>query len=212
MYEDLKSHVVSVAKRTVAAGLAQERAGNFSLRVPGTEHILITPTRIHREVLTTDDIPVVDLFGRTVEGKKAPSSETPMHTLVYRARPDVGGVVHTHSPYATCFALLNREIPPIVIEAAHFGGSVKVAPYALPGSDALGDSVLSTLGNGNAVLMQYHGVLTCAETLDEALVAAVYVEDVARLYHLALSLGDVEPMPPEIMQVMLDRRRKRQQI
>lgn len=132
-----------------------------------------------------------------------------MHLAVYRARPDVGGVVHTHSPYATTFAVLNKEIPPVLLECAHFGGSLRVAPIATPGTAQLAETVVSTLGQDSAILLQSHGVLAAASSIEEALVCAVYVEDVARVYYLASVIGRPEPVPAALLEVLLERHRRR---
>jgi L-ribulose-5-phosphate 4-epimerase len=209
LFTELRTELVAAAKLAARSGLVQEQAGNFSLRVPGEDLILVTPTGIHRAALVPEDIVVVDLYGNVVDGFRKPTSETTMHTALLRSRPDFGGAAHTHSPYATAFACLNMPIPNIVAEqAAHFGGTIKVAPYATPYTQRLADSVTKALGDdGVAVMMEYHGVMVGGKTVADAVMKAIYVEDVAKIYHYALQIGTPKAMPSQEVKYLFDRAR-----
>lgn len=134
-----------------------------------------------------------------------------MHLAVYRARPDIGSIFHTHSTYATAFACLNMPIPPIChISLRPYGGFVKVAPYRMGGSVALAEVAVDTLGkDGLAILLEDHGVLACGRSMGRALICALNVEENAKIYHLALQVGKPEPIAPEIVRAVLERNASR---
>ncbi len=134
--------------------------------------------------------------GRVSKGQLKPSTDTPIHLAVYRSRRDVGAIVHTHSPYACVFAVLRREIPPLLLEAAGFlGGAVQVMGYVPPASPSLADEVVASLGQDRAILLPHHGVLAVGETLDKAFAAARLVEHSARIAFLVNLLGRPSPLP-----------------
>lgn len=208
LLESVRKAVLAAAVEMDRLALTRGTSGNISARDPGTNLVAITPTSLPYNMLGPENITVVDLYGKFVEGTHKPSSETPMHTAIYRARPDVMGVVHTHSPYATAFAVLNREIPIITIPLVPLG-PVPVVPFELPGTEELAQAVVGTLGSGkNAVLLQNHGVLTVAESVEKALSAAVYVEEGAQVGLLALMAGGLNPIPQQHVEKMLEQLRK----
>jgi len=207
MLEELKQRVWQVAEDSMAERLVHERGGNFSIYDHDSGYVVITPSGVHRRVLKPEHIAVVDLDGKVVEGKMKPSSETPLHTGVYREMPEVGGIAHTHSTYATCFALLNREIPAILPPSLWFGGSIPVAPFAMPGSAELATTALPLLKHHSAVLMQKHGVLVIDKTVEGALLKAIYVEELAQVYHLALAVGVPTPWTEEEITAIANRPR-----
>jgi L-ribulose-5-phosphate 4-epimerase len=173
-------------------------SGNISARVPGTGLIVIKPSGVSYDALRPQDIVVCDLYGQLVEGGHRPSSDTDAHAHVYRARPDVGGVVHTHSPYATAWAARGEAIPCAVTAMAdEFGGDIPVGPFALIGDDSIGRGIVTTLEGHRspAVLMRGHGVFTVGGTAKAAVKAAVMCEDVARTIHIARQGGPVERLP-----------------
>jgi L-ribulose-5-phosphate 4-epimerase len=144
------------------------------------------------------DLVVVDLEGKVVEGDLNPSVDTPTHLYVYRYRPDVGGVVHTHSPYATTFAALGRPVPVYLTAMAdEFGGPIPCGRYCKIGGEEIGQEIVQAIGDSLAILIKSHGVFTIGPTATAATKAAVMVEDVARTVHLALQLGQPEEIPPE---------------
>jgi L-ribulose-5-phosphate 4-epimerase len=140
---------------------------------------------------------IVDLEGSIVEGRLKPSSDTASHLYIYRHRPDVGGVVHTHSPYATAFAAVNRPIPVyLTAQADEFGGPIPCGGFALIGGEEIGKVVIETIGSSSAVLLKNHGVFTIGINAEAAVKAAVMVEDVARTTWLALQIGRPEEIAP----------------
>ena len=171
-------------------------AGNVSSRVPGQDLLVIKPSGVSYDELTPENMVVCDLDGRVVDGQHAPSSDTEAQAYVYRKLPDVGGVVHTHSPYATAWAARGEPIPCVLTMVAdEFGGDIPVGPFAIIGDDSIGRGIVETLGESRspAVLMQNHGVFTVGPTARAAVKAAVMCEDVARTVHLARQLGT--PLP-----------------
>jgi len=141
---------------------------------------------------------VVDLEGKVVEGSLKPSSDTLAHVYIYRHRPDVNGIVHTHSTFATAFAALGRPIPACLTAICdEFGGPIPCGGYARIGGDEIGQEVIRSIGDSPAVLLKNHGVFTVGPTPEAAVKAAVMVEDAARTMYFALLLGEPERIPPE---------------
>jgi L-ribulose-5-phosphate 4-epimerase len=160
------------------------------------------------EELTADAIVICDLHGELVEGDLSPSSDAATHGYVYRAMPHIGGVAHTHSAYATAWAIRGEPIPCVMTAMAdEFGGDIPIGPFALIGDEAIGRGIVDTLEGHRscAVLMRSHGVFTIGPTAREAIKAAVMCEDVARTVHLARTLGDVVPLDPESIEALHDR-------
>ena len=173
-------------------------AGNVSARVPGHELLVIKPSGVSYDDLTPENMVVCDLHGRVVEGDHAPSSDTDAQAYVYREMPQVGGVVHTHSTYATAWAARGEPVPCVLTMGAdEFGGEIPVGPFAVIGDDSIGRGIVETLRESRspAVLMQNHGVFTIGPTAKAAVKAAVMCEDVARTVHIARQLGS--PLPIE---------------
>jgi L-ribulose-5-phosphate 4-epimerase len=175
-------------------------AGNVSERVPGAagyeDLLVIKPSGVSYDDITPDAMVVCDLSGNLVDGDYSPSSDTAAHAYVYRHRPDVGGVVHTHSTYATAWAARGEPIPCVLTAMAdEFGGEIPIGPFALIGDDSIGRGIVETLAGHRspAVLMRNHGVFTIGKDARAAVKAAVMCEDVARTVHVARQLG--EPMP-----------------
>jgi L-ribulose-5-phosphate 4-epimerase len=197
---ELRAEVAALHAELVRYGLVAWTAGNVSGRVPGEELFVIKPSGILYDDLGPGSLVVCDLDGNAVEGELAPSSDTAAHAYVYRARPDVGGVVHTHSPYATAWAARNEPIPCVLTAMAdEFGGEIPVGPFALIGDDSIGQGIVETLAGSRspAVLMRNHGVFTIGKDPRAAVKAAVMCEDVARTVHLARTGGDLLPIDPE---------------
>lgn len=206
MLDQLKEELIKIAKAADSTGLCRRKSGNFSVKDPQTGYVLITPTQVAREVLTTKDIAVIGPDGNIVEieSPERPSSELQMHLTAYRARPDIFAVVHTHSCYATALAVQSREIKPIVLEAVAFGGKAPLAKYGRTGTKALADSIIEPLKSADACLLEKHGSLAVGRTLEEAYLNAHYVEDVAKIYFLALQLGsEPEPIPEDEVNTIL---------
>lgn len=194
--------VLATSREMVAKGLVVGPAGNVSMRVRdnGRDLLAITPSRKQYEALTPDDIQVVDFEADPVEGDLVPSVETLMHVAVYRARPDVGAVVHTHSVYATVLAVARLDLPPLLDEmVTSVGGDVKVAEYAFPSSEALAQEVGRSLGKRNAVILANHGVVGAGRDLRQALAVCELVERAAQVYVLARALGRVNLLPEDVV-------------
>ncbi|WP_432647130.1 class II aldolase/adducin family protein [Mitsuokella sp.] len=198
MLERLKRQVVRYAQQAEREGLCRHRSGNFSIHDKETGYIVITPTGMDRAEMLPEDVVVIDMQGNVVEaltGKK-PTSESMMHMAVYKARPEVGAIVHTHSKNATAFAVMNKPIPAIVYELFLLGckkGYIHVAPYGRPGTKELAESVLKPLSISDVALMQAHGVIAVAGDLKEALLRASYVEELAEIYYKTLTVLGHEP-------------------
>ncbi len=172
--------------------------GNISARDPATGLVVIKPSGVRYEELRPEDMVIVDLEGRVVEGTLKPSSDTASHLYIYRHRPDVGGIVHTHSRYATAFAALGRPIPVyLTAHADEFGGPIPCGGFALIGGEEIGKAVVEGIGNSPAILLKHHGVFTIGPNAEAAVKAAVMVEDVAATVWLALQIGQPEEIPPE---------------
>lgn len=196
---DLCRTVCDLHAELVRYGLVAWTAGNVSARVPGEDMFVIKPSGVSYDLLTPASIVVCDLDGTLVDGDLAPSSDTAAHAHVYRHRPDVGGVVHTHSTYATAWAARGEPIPCVLTAMAdEFGGEIPVGPFAMIGDDSIGRGIVSTLEGHRspAVLMRNHGVFTIGADARTAVKAAVMCEDVARTVHVARQLGDPIPIEP----------------
>jgi L-ribulose-5-phosphate 4-epimerase len=183
-------------------------AGNVSARVPGQDLLVIKPSGVSYDDLTPENMVVCDLDGRVVDGAHAPSSDTEAQAYVYRHLPDVGGVVHTHSPYATAWAARGEPIPCVLTMVAdEFGGEIPVGPFAVIGDDSIGRGIVDTLRGSRspAVLMQNHGVFAIGPDARSAVKAAVMCEDVARTVHLSRQLGDPLPIDPAQVDRLFDR-------
>ncbi len=180
------------------AGLVTWTSGNVSGRDGESGLVVIKPSGVRYEALQPEDMVVVDLEGRVIEGSLKPSVDTATHLYIYRQRADVGGVVHTHSPYATAFAAVGRPIPCVLTAMAdEFGGPVPIGAYARIGEEEIGREVVRAIGTSPAILMKNHGVFCVGRAAMDAVKAAVMVEDVARTVFLALRLGEPLELPAE---------------
>jgi L-ribulose-5-phosphate 4-epimerase len=169
-------------------------AGNVSARVPGADLLVIKPSGVRYHEITPDNMVVTDLEGKLVEGELSPSSDTAAHAYVYRHMPHVGGVVHTHSTYATAWSARGESIPCVLTMIAdEFGGEIPIGPFALIGDDSIGQGIVETLTGhrSTAVLMRNHGPFTIGKDARAAVKSAVLCEDVARTVHIARQLGTV---------------------
>ena len=194
--ERLRAEVCALHGELLRWGLVAWTSGNVSARVPGADLLVIKPSGVAYDELTPAGMVVTDLDGRLVDGHRTPSSDTEAHGYVYRHLPEVGGVVHTHSPYATAWAARGEPIPcSLTAMADEFGGDIPVGPFALVGSDAIGRGIVETLRGSRspAVLMRQHGPFTIGPDARAAVKAAVMCEDVARTVHIARQIG--EPVP-----------------
>ena len=213
---DRMTQAIEEARRAVAAlhaelvrnGLVAWTSGNISGRVAGASLMVIKPSGVAYGDLTPESMVVCDLDGNRVAGDLSPSSDTASHAYVYRHMPDVGGVVHTHSRYATAWAARGEPIPCVLTAMAdEFGGEIPVGPFAPIGGDEIGKAVVATLTGHRspAVLLASHGVFTIGRTPRAAVKAAVMCEDVAATVYLASTLGDVSQLPGDKVDALYQR-------
>jgi L-ribulose-5-phosphate 4-epimerase len=202
--DSMRREVSDLHAELVRYNLVAWTAGNVSGRIPDSDRFVIKPSGVDYDDLKPDAMIVCDLNGTVLEGDLSPSSDTAAHAYVYREMPEIGGVVHTHSPYATAWAARAEPIPCVLTAMAdEFGGDIPVGPFALIGNDDIGRGVVETLRGSRspAVLMRNHGVFAVGRDARAAVKAAVMCEDVARTVHLSRQLG--EPLP--IAQSDIDR-------
>jgi L-fuculose-phosphate aldolase len=187
--KQVQAEIIAVGQKLIHSGLVTGCWGNISVRVDA-DTIAITPSGRNYLSLQADDIVIVDQDGNRLTGSLLPSSELALHLAVYQARSDVQALVHTHSVFASACAVAHRSIAPIIEDLVQVvGGSVDVAPYALPGTPELAASAVKSLGKKQAVLLANHGVLGCGATLAEALLCCELVEKTAQIFIYAQSLG-----------------------
>lgn len=198
-----REQVIKYALKAQEMGLIALTFGNFSLRDPESGYICITPSGMDYEDLDPSDVVVIDEQGKVIDGVRTPSIETPMHTMVYRKRKDVFGVVHTHSVFATAWASCDLEFPLIAAElAALVGEPVKTAPYRRMGTEELAEIVTETLQDKHAVLMANHGLLAVGPNLKTAFSNAVIVEEAAKITYYAKMMGHIKELDQEECKVL----------
>ena len=191
--------VAELHAELVRNGLVAWTSGNVSARVPGTDLLVIKPSGVAYADLTAESMVLCDLGGTRVSGELSPSSDTASHAYIYRHMPGVGGVVHTHSRYATSWAARGEPIPCVITAMAdEFGGEIPIGPFAPIGGEEIGRAVVATLSGHRspAVLLRSHGVFTVGATARDAVKAAVMCEDAACTVHLARLGGQLTPLPP----------------
>ena len=198
MLEDLKKEVIEAGKKLKEYKLITLTGGNVSGRDKETGYIVMTPSGMEYDLLNLEDITVTDLDGNLIEGIRNQSSDLKTHLQIYRAKEEINGIIHTHSSFASCFAVLNESIPVTSTTMANeIGGEVPVSKYAPVGSDELGINIIEKIGEQKAVLLESHGVFTYGENVAHALIAAVMLEDAAKVYYLAKSIGEPKALPEE---------------
>lgn len=204
-YDEARESICEYGRQLLADDLTTGTGGNLSVRLD-EDRIAISPSGIPYGEIDPEDVPVVSMDGTVVEGDAEPSTELPMHLAVYRERPDVGGVVHTHSPNATTFASLGEPIPASHYLISFTGTEVPVAEYETHATPKLGEAAVDALGEEfNATLLRNHGVLTADESLDDAYTVALMVEYVARIHYQARAIGDPEILPDEEIHRLTDK-------
>ena len=163
----------------------------------------ITPSNMSYAIMKPEDVVLMKLDGTIVEGAHKPSSEWRMHAGVYAAREDVNAIIHTHSPYATSFAVTHERIPVILVEMMPFlGGDIPLSEFGMPGTAELAVNANKVLANRNSCLLMNHGVLVIGKNLDQAYIRAQYVEDAARIYHYAREVGKPVELDESILEVL----------
>jgi len=207
-----RDEVAALHSELTRYGLVIWTGGNVSGRVPGADLFVIKPSGVSYDDLAPENQILCDLDGNVIPDtpgwERSPSSDTAAHAYVYRNMPDVGGVVHTHSTYATAWAARGEEIPCVITAMAdEFGGPIPVGPFAIIGDESIGHGIVETLTGhrSRAVLMQNHGVFTIGKDAKDAVKAAVMAEDVARTVHLAKQGGEVIPIPQDKIDALFNR-------
>lgn len=203
---EFKKSVQEIAAKSYREGLVAGTSGNVSYYDRESNKVFITPSNVDYLEMVPEDIMVITLDGEIVEGKHKPSSEWLLHVEIYKKQPHVNSVIHTHSPYATGFAIVNEEIPLILVEMLPFlGGDVPVARFGMPGTSEVGDHAAEVLVNRNAALLQNHGVVAVGKDTYQAYIRAIYVEDAAKAYHFARLMGMPKLVPAEAEEVLRER-------
>ena len=198
MLEKLKAGLVQLHLELPKNNLVAWTSGNVSARDAETGLVVIKASGIRYEEMRPEHMVVVDLDGKMIEGDYKPSSDVHSHLYIYKHRPDVGGVVHTHSAYATAFAAVNKPIPVVLTAIAdEFGGPIPCGGFALIGDEAIGKVVVESIGKSAAVLLKNHGVFTIGKDAKAAVKAAVMTEDNARTVWLAMQIGTPDEIPQE---------------
>lgn len=198
-HQKSREEVTRIAREMSLSGLSPMTSGNVSARTSENE-ILITPSGLSYEDLEPQDIVIVSLDGETLEGTLEPSTESPMHTGLYRANRDIGGVVHTHSAYATTLACLGLEIPPVhyMLAALSEEGRVPLAPYATYGTVELAHNAGEALGSSSTVcLLQSHGTIAVASNVAQAYSRAEMLEEISKIYYRTLAVGEPIILSPD---------------
>jgi L-ribulose-5-phosphate 4-epimerase len=197
LLESLRNEVWKCNLLLPRYGLVVMTSGNISGRDPESGLVVIKPSGYSYEEMTPADMVVVDLDGKVVEGHLKPSTDTATHLYVYKHRPDVFGIGHTHSTYASSFAALGRPIPAVLTASAMLGGEIPCGGYAVIGGEQIGAEIVRTIGRKRAVLLQNHGVFTIGDSARQAAKMAVEVEEIAKITHLAMLKGQPILLTPE---------------
>ena len=196
MLEKLKTDVCRGNLELPRHGLVTWTSGNLSARDPETGLVVIKPSGMLYDAMTPDDMVVVDLDGKVVEGHRGASSDTASHLYVYRRRDDIRSIIHTHSTFATAWAATGQDIPCAVTAIAdEFGGPVPCGDYAQIGTEQIGEQIMRFIDQSPAVLLKKHGVFTVGTSIEKAIKAAVMVEDVAKTLTYAKLIGEISPLP-----------------
>ncbi|GAV23796.1 class II aldolase/adducin family protein [Carboxydothermus pertinax] len=196
--------LLATAKAVILEGLVVSPWGNLSMRI-SKDSFLITPSGVDYNTMQPEDLVEISLAGEIRAGKLKPSSEYHLHLEIYRARDDIKAIVHTHSPYASAFAVTRKPLPALVEDLAQIvGGDVEVSRYAPPGSEILAKNAVLALGKKFAVLLANHGVVGVGRDMEEALRAVRVVEKGAKIALFAKILGGAVLLEPEEIQTMHD--------
>lgn len=204
----MKEDVCRWARVSYSEHLFAGTSGNLSVYDHDKQLMVITPTSFPYELLTPDDMVVMHLDGTCVtDASLRPSSEWRMHAVIYRQMPEVNAVIHTHSPYATAFAVNHKPIPAALIEMVAFlGGDVPLAAFAMPGTENVGTEAVKIMTDRTACLLANHGVLAIGNTLESAHTRAVYVEDAARICSIAAGNGSIFTIEDKYIDAMRGRK------
>lgn len=199
--EELRKSVCLQNKALQQNGLVLWTSGNVSARDPETNYVVIKPSGVLFDDLTPEKMVVTDLYGNVIDGELKPSVDTKSHLYVYRNREDINGIVHTHSPYATSFAITGEPIEIYTTtSAAVFGGPIPISDFATIGEEEIGREIVEKIGDSEAILIKNHGVFTVGKTSEKALKNAVILEETAQSVHYAMCRKKIEPLADEVVQ------------
>ena len=191
----LCQEIVEKSLQAFQEGLFTGTSGNMSVFLKEKNAMLITPTSVRYDEMRAEDIVTMNLDGRILHGELKPSSEWRMHAVIYKNFPEVKAVFHTHSPYATAFAVNHLTIPPVLVESfASLGGEIRCADYARPGTQEVGESAIGALQGRGGCILANHGVLAVGESLAQAYLRAEYIEEIAKISILARVIGSPIPL------------------
>ena len=200
-YEKIRKQVLDAILEAVDLGLINGTSGNIAIRDDEDEVVAITPSGIAYKTMKAEDIAIVDMNGKWIDGPFKPSSEEPMHTAVLRARKDINATVHTHGMFATIAAMTGELIPTTPPQSEFY--PINIVPFTMPGSSDLANIVVDTLGEaGRVVLMKNHGMFCCGKNIKAAMAATIYTEEMAQTQYYAKVAGVFAPMPQEGIQKM----------
>ncbi len=204
--EKYREILLAYTKKAYENKLFAGTSGNLSIYDDENDCIYITPSSIPYENMECEDMVVITMDGTVLEGKHQPSSEWKLHANIYKERKEIKAVVHTHSPYATAFAVANMPIPMILVEMLpSIGDAVQVAGFALPGDEKVGIEAVKALEGRKGCLLKNHGAVAIGEEIESAYITAVYIEDAARIYYLASTVGTVGEIPKEQLEIFRQR-------
>lgn len=204
--EKYREILLAYTKKAYENKLFAGTSGNLSIYDDENDCIYITPSSIPYENMECEDMVVITMDGTVLEGKHQPSSEWKLHANIYKERKEIKAVVHTHSPYATAFAVANMPIPMILVEMLpSIGDAVQVAGFALPGDEKVGIEAVKALEGRKGCLLKNHGAVAIGEEIESAYITAVYIEDAARIYYLASTVGKVGEIPKEQLEIFRQR-------
>jgi len=204
LYEKNRIEIAELGRVIASSGFNLGTWGNISVRI-NEKHIAITPSGVAYEIMKPEEIVIVNLDGKIVDGSKKPSIELPLHCEIYKAKARINAIVHTHSVHSTAFAIARKPIPAVCEDMIQVvGGCVDVADYFLPGSNELANSAVLALGEKNACILANHGLLCVAEDMKESYKVAQIVEKSAQAVILAHSLGTPVELSQEDVNFMRD--------
>jgi L-ribulose-5-phosphate 4-epimerase len=202
-FTKVKKELLDVVLESYQLKLMAGTSGNASVYDQENGVMIITPSSVSYEGMTIDDLVEMKVDGTIITGIHKPSSEWKMHAQVYLDREDISCVLHTHSPFATGFAVCQEEIPVILIEMVPFlGGHVPVAKFGMPGTAELGVEALKVLNDRKGCLLSNHGTLAIGTSIQSTYMSSVYLEDAAKIYHIAKNAGDVKVIPEALVEAM----------
>lgn len=210
-YEKIRKQVLEAILDAVDQGLIKGTSGNIAIQDDEDDVVAITPSGIPYKTMKAEDIAIVDMNGKWIDGPYKPSSEAPMHTAVLRARKDIKATVHTHGMFATIAAMSGELLPTTPPQSEFY--PIGIVPFTMPGSNDLAGLVVETLGEtGRAVLLKNHGMFCCGKDIKAAMAATVYTEEMAQTSYYAKLAGVFNPMPKEAIDAMQELIRRDQAV